>query len=200
MRPPGPVTRTCMPPTESPKWSPIACTESRNASSPGLPSRLAKISAPLPSGEYSTRALLMGSAPLVSQALPSSIAALSAGVSAASELYTTMIGVPLASGNDACCSASARLLSSARRQRLGGVVAGHALAARAHGQGAGDDHPDGDDDPRVPARVHQVMMFRMCACPLPAMDGAAIERHIISAACARGQPRLGSRLAGNRVP
>src|SRR5665647_3622999 len=51
MRPPGPVTRTCMPPTESPKWSPIACTESRKASSPGLPSRLANRSAPLPSGE-----------------------------------------------------------------------------------------------------------------------------------------------------
>src|SRR5665648_386798 len=112
MRPPGPVTRTCMPPTESPKWSPIACTESRKASSPGLPSRLANRSAPLPSGEYSTRALLMGSAPLLSQASPAATTALSACVSGAVALYTTMIGVPLASGKDACCSAAARLLST----------------------------------------------------------------------------------------
>src|SRR5665648_1217486 len=101
MRPPGPVTRTCMPPTESPKWSPIACTESRKASSPGLPSRLANRSAPLPSGEYSTRALLTGSAPLLSQASPAATTALSACVSGAVALYTTMIGVPLASGKDA---------------------------------------------------------------------------------------------------
>jgi hypothetical protein len=80
--------------------------------SPGLPSWLAKSSAPLPSGEYSTRALLTGSAPLLSQASPAAIAALSAGVSGAALLYTTMIGVPLASGNDACCSASACLLST----------------------------------------------------------------------------------------
>ena len=78
--------RTCIPSTESPKWALIASTESRKASSPGLPSRLAKMSAPLPSGEYSTRALLMGSAPLVSQASPASMAALSAAVSGASEL------------------------------------------------------------------------------------------------------------------
>ena len=107
-----------MPPTVSPKWSRIDCTESRKASSPGLPSRLAKMSAPLPSSEYWTLALFTGSAPLFIQASPSAIAALSAAVSGASELYTTMTGVPLAFRNDACCSASARLLSTLSERPL----------------------------------------------------------------------------------
>ncbi len=79
------MTRTCIPFTVSPKWSRMACTESRKAASPGLPFRLAKMSAPLPSGEYWTLALLMGSAPLLSQASPWAMAALSAAVSGTSE-------------------------------------------------------------------------------------------------------------------
>ncbi len=111
MSPPGPVTRTSMPATVSPKWSPMLFTDSRKLGSPGVPPRLAKISAPFPSSEYSTRALLMGSAPLASQVSPASIVCFCSAVSGAVELNTTMTGVPSASGKEACCSASARLLS-----------------------------------------------------------------------------------------
>ena len=107
-----------MPSTVSPKWSRICWMESLKASSPGLPSRLAKTSAPLPSSEYWTLALLTGSSPLRSQSLPASTAALSAAVSGASELYTTITGVPLASENSACWSASARLLSTLSERPL----------------------------------------------------------------------------------
>ncbi len=69
-------------------------TDSRKLSSPGVPPRLAKISAPAPSSEYSTRAPLMGSSPLSSQASPSSIACFCSSVSVASELNTTITGVP----------------------------------------------------------------------------------------------------------
>ena len=128
----------------------MACTESRNAASPGLPFRLAKMSAPLPSGEYWTLALLTGSAPLLSHASPCAMAALSAAVSGASELYTTMTGVPLALGKTLLQGVGALALDGAG-EALGGVVGGHALELGAHGEGAGDDDPDGDDDPRVPA-------------------------------------------------
>ena len=118
-----------------------------------------------------TLALLTGSAPLLSHASPCAMAALSAAVSGASELYTTMTGVPLASGNEACCSASARLLSTVVGQALRGVVGGDALQLGAHRERPGDDDPDGDDDPRVLAARGPGDDVPHCRCPFPAMAG-----------------------------
>ena len=189
----------------------MACTESRNAASPGLPFRLAKISAPLPSGENCTLALLTGSAPLLSQASPWAMAALSAAVSGASALYTTMTGVPLAAGTEACCRASARLLWTALDRpleaslvvtlcSLGPIESAPAMtiqtAMTIHG---------------CLPRVHQVMMFRIVGAPSrrwpaaaagePSYRGRPLPRSPPQARRAsppRLHPATGSRPAGNR--
>ncbi len=136
----------------------------------------------------------------MSHASPSAIAALSAAVSAASELYTTMIGVPLASANDACCSASARLLSTLAGSDLEASLLVTLCSAGPIAMTPAITIQTAMTIHGCLPRVLQVMMFRMCACPLPAMDGAATEPTSYPRLRPGGSRSLGSRLVANRVP
>ena len=140
------------------------------------------------------RALLTGSAPLMSHSSPAPIAALSAAVSGSSELKTTITGVPLASGNDACCSASARLLSTVAARDLEA-----SLLVTLESLGPMERRPATTIQAAITIqgclpRTDQVMMRRMCRL-LSAWNGPSVATSYWS-----GEPPAGSRRAGNRVP